>query len=88
MKLANKLMNLIHLAESEKRRGDAQREVRMAEDSADARAEGGGAETDQSGVGESLNIKQLQRDVLTFVMRELEMSRTRREDPDGSSIWW
>lgn len=88
MKLANKLMKLIHLAESQGR-GDAHKHVRMAEDSAAARAEGGadGQGGAESGDDRRMNIKVLQRDVLQAVLRELEDMRWRREEPNGPSIW-
>jgi len=86
MKLANKLMKLIHLAESEGR-GDAHRHVRMSEDTAESRAEGGaGATTDQFDE-KTMNIKALRQDVLSAVLKALEDMRWRREDPDGPSIW-
>ena len=42
-----------------------------------------------AGDKESVNIETLQRDVLSYVMHELERTRDRNlEDPDGRSIWW
>jgi hypothetical protein len=87
MKLAGKLMKLIHLAEAERRVSDAQAQVRMAEDTASARAEGGLGEMSQQSETE-VNIKALQQDVLDAVLRELELVQARREDPDGRNIWW
>ena len=86
-KLASKLMDLIHLAESERRVRDAQAQVRMAEDTVEARAEGTPSPEKAKEAGK-LNIKALQRDVLEAVLRELEMTKLRREDPDGGNIWW
>jgi hypothetical protein len=86
-KLASKLMDLIHLAESERRVADAQAQVRMAEDTVEARAEGTPSIEKEKGSGK-VNIKALQRDVLEAVLRELEMTKLRREDPDGGNIWW
>jgi hypothetical protein len=88
MKLSSKLMKLIHLAEADRRRDEARKHVRMAEDSASARAEGG----QSAGLGEAgesnVNLKALQQEVLDAVMRALELIQARREDPDGRSIWW
>jgi hypothetical protein len=86
-KLASKLMDLIHLAESERRVADAQSQVRMAEDTVEARAEGTPSSEKEIGAGK-INFKVLQRDVLEAVLRELEMTKLRREDPDGGHIWW
>ncbi len=87
MKLANKLMKLIHLAESDGR-GDAHKHVRMAENSSDARAEGGaGATSGEQFDDKTMNIKALRQDVLDAVLRALEDLRWRREDPDGPSFW-
>lgn len=89
MKLANKLMNLIHLAEVERKVQEAQKHVRMAENTADARAEGGaGAGGGETGGDQNMNIKALQQEVLSSVLRELELNQQRREDPDGRNIWW
>jgi hypothetical protein len=84
MKLANKLMKLIHLAERDRK--DARGQVRMAEDSAEARAEGRGSTSTGNGSGEPVSIQALQRDVLEAVLRELELTMIRNQgDPDG---WW
>ena len=87
MKLANKLMKLIHLAEADGR-GDAHKHVRMSEDTAESRAEGGagGSSGDQFDE-KTMNIKALRQDVLDAVLKALEDMRWRREDPDGPSIW-
>jgi hypothetical protein len=86
MKLAGKLMNLIHLAESERRMGEAQAHVRMAEDTDSARAEGS-----MDAAGEEsqapIDITTLKKTVLDSVMREIELLQARREDPDGNQ-WW
>jgi hypothetical protein len=87
MKLAGKLMKLIHLAEVERRKADAQRQVRMAENSAEARSEGAGQPGGESINEKATNIKQLQQEVLQAVLRELEMMRWRREDSDGPNSW-
>jgi hypothetical protein len=88
MKLASRLMKLIHLAESERRMRDAQAQVRMAEDTAEARAEGGAGASGRAGKEEQVDIKALQQEVLEAVLSELERLQSRREDPDGRSKWW
>ncbi len=89
MKLANKLMKLIHLAESQ-RKTEARSQVRMAEDTAQARAEGGlGASTSKTNESETMNIQTLQQEVLESVLSAIELLQQRREgDPDGRNEWW
>jgi len=87
MKLANKLMKLIHLAENDGR-GDAHKHVRMAENASEARGESGAGQTSGEQFDEkTMNIKALRQDVLDAVLRALEDLRWRREDPDGPSFW-
>jgi hypothetical protein len=90
MKLARKLQQLIHLAEGAGDRDAARRQVRMAEDSAQARSEGQGpGGTAEGGSTKQVDIEALGREVLEMVSRELEMRRERRqEDPDGRNVWW
>jgi len=88
-KLAQKLQDLIAMAEGQNRSG-ARQQVRMAEDSGAAKAEG---QTGPLAAGDtrdvSADIDTLAREVTEQVTRELEMRRERRqEDPDGRSIWW
>ena len=83
--LAGKLMSLIHLAENERRLREAQGQVRMAsvpaEESSPA-GEGGGGD-------ENVNLATLQREVLGWVMRELELEKVRGEgDDDVYDQWW
>ena len=87
--LAKRLQELIAMAESQKRSG-ARQQVRMAEDSSAAKAEGQAAPTSaETGRDASADIDTLAREVIEQVTRELEMRRERRqEDPDGRSIWW
>jgi len=87
MKLANKLMKLIHLAESQ-RRNEARAQIRMAEDSAAARAEAGHGAAAGKQEDSDVNLMALQQDVLKAVMQELELVQARREDPDGRNFWW
>jgi len=87
--LAKRLQELIAMAESQNRSG-ARQQVRMAEDSGAAKAEGQAAPTSaEGGRDASADIDTLAREVTEQVTRELEMRRERRqEDPDGRSIWW
>ena len=88
-KLAKRLQDLIAMAENQNR-GGARQEVRMAEDSGAARAEGQSAPAAAEEARDaSADIDTLAREVTEQVTRELEMRRERRqEDPDGRSIWW
>jgi len=90
MRLAGKLMNLIHLAENERRVSDARQQARLAADSQEARAEGSApAAASSPKAGGDADISALKRDVLEAVLRELELTQQRRqEDPDGRNIWW
>jgi len=88
MKLVRKLQQLVFLADSQ--RDAAMRQVRLAEDSASARAEGQAAPT-QSGDSKShqVDIEALSQEVLQHVQRELESrSERRQEEPDNRSPWW
>ena len=77
-KLAKRLQELIAMAENQNR-GGARQEVRMAEDSAAARAEGQSAPTDAGDTGDqAADIDTLAREVTEQVTRELEMRRERR----------
>ena len=88
-KLAKRLQDLIALADGQNRSG-ARQQVRMAEDSGAARAEGHSAQGPSAqGRDSTADIGSLAREVTEQVTRELEMRRERRqEDPDGRSIWW
>jgi hypothetical protein len=90
MKLARKLSQLVHLAETQHRREDARRQVRMAEDTPSARAEGQAAPSQpDSASTDQVDLDALGREVLEAVMRELEMRRERRQDdPDDRQVWW
>ena len=82
---------MIHLAEGTGDRDEARRHVRMAENSAAARAEGQGAapgSNKESGKNKQVDIESLITEVVQSVNRELALRRERRqEDPDGGS-WW
>jgi hypothetical protein len=90
-KLVKKLQGLIHLAEAEGRLADARSQVRMAEDSASAKAEGQGpvGATKEGGEkGQKQDIDALGREVLEVVTRELEFRRSRRVEDHDESSWW
>lgn len=84
-KLAGKLMKLIHLAENERKLADAQRHVRMAQEDGKAEA---GKETGPSESAEAPNLKALQVEVFEAVLRELELSKQRRQEDFDVSVWW
>jgi len=88
-KLAKRLQDLISMAENQNR-GGARQEIRMAEDSSAAKAEGAASPTQaEDGRNVSADIDNLAREVTEHVTRELELRRERRqEDPDGRNIWW
>jgi hypothetical protein len=85
-KLADKLMNLIHLAEHA--RTEARSSVRMAEDSNEARAEGGARVPGMSVEDGDMNLDALYKSVLDSTMEYFEELDSRREDPDGRNKWW
>ncbi|MDP2315632.1 MAG: hypothetical protein Q8P41_22220, partial [Pseudomonadota bacterium] len=90
-KLVKKLQGLIHLAEAEGRLADARAQVRMAEDSASARAEGQGpvgTSKEPGEKGQKQDIDALGREVLEVVTRELEFRRSRRTEDHDESSWW
>lgn len=87
-KLVKRLTDLIHLAENERRLTEAQRQVRMAEDTAAARAEGSAPVGTSSGGGAKLDIETFAREVLEVVNRELELRRERRSEDGDEQQWW
>lgn len=89
-RLAKKLQGLIHLAEGVGDRDAARRQVRMAEDSAAARAEGQGGDSTRpdTGLQDQVDIDALSREVLEAVSRELELRRERRQEDSDGSFWW
>jgi hypothetical protein len=90
MRLARRLQDLIHLAEGRGDRDAARKQVRMAEDSSAARAEGQGLSAGASaGRDPQVDVDALAREVFDVVTRELELRRERRqEDPDERSGWF
>lgn len=90
-KLARRLRDLIHLAEVKNRRDQARQGVRMAEDSAAARAEGQSSPTESEGNvnTEQVDIDALSREVLDHVQREQQLRQERRIDGgDSGDFWW
>jgi hypothetical protein len=90
-RLARRLRDLIHLAEVKNRRDDARQGVRMAEDSATARAEGQSSPTQSEGGDnmEQVDIDSLSREVQEKVQREQDLQRERRIDGgDSGDFWW
>jgi hypothetical protein len=90
-KLVKKLQGLIHLAEMEGRLLEAKRQVRLAEDSPGARAEGQGPVGASQETGEKRDkqdIESLGREVLEVVSREMELRRMRRLEDHDESVWW
>jgi hypothetical protein len=86
MRLANKLMQLVHLAENERRLADAQQHVRMAQEG--EKVDGGGGEAASGEAVEAPNLKALQREVYEAVLREMELSTQRGQGGSNGSIWW
>jgi hypothetical protein len=88
--LVRRLRDLIHLAEHA--RDEARRQVRMAEDTAEARAESGYGVGNRPSVGpdgnERVDIESLSREVLRVVSGELERRRERRTEDADESVWW
>jgi hypothetical protein len=85
MALSQKLMDLIHLAEVERKQGDAQRQVRRSDEKVEGPV-GGVAEDADAASG--VTLESLQRDVLEAVQRELELIRDRGEGGSNGGIWW
>ncbi|MEN9787364.1 MAG: hypothetical protein RLZZ299_2628 [Pseudomonadota bacterium] len=87
-RLVRRLQDLIHLAEDQNRLAEARSQVRMAEDSAEARAEGQGPVVGASADTAKADIEALGRDVLDAVTKELELRRARRMEDGDESPWW
>jgi hypothetical protein len=85
MKLSQKLMDLIHLAEVERREGDAQRQVRRSDEKVEAPTHGRGGQVD---VSDGVSLASLQREVLEHVQRELDGIRERGEGGRHGDFWW
>lgn len=90
-RLVRKLQQLIHLAEAERRAVEARSQVRLAEDSNQARTEASAPIEPASERYETkVDVEALGREVLEAVIHELEMRQARRvEDADVRRIsWW
>ena len=85
MKLSQRLMSLIHLAEVQGREQDAQRQVRRSDEKVDGAATGGHGKSDGM---DGVTLASLQREVLEMVRRELEMTRERGEGGRHGDFWW
>lgn len=86
MKLAGKLQQLIHLAETERRLSDAQAQVRMSQEQVSESTAASGPMAGSE--DETPDIGALQRDVLHAVMTELESFKMRSpSNPDGPDRW-
>lgn len=83
-RLIRRLQNLVHIAEVDRRRLEAQRHVRMAEDSAQARAQGSAdLSSDGEGNEQPVDLDALGREVLMAVTNIRDSRTVRRpEDPD------
>jgi hypothetical protein len=89
-RLAQKLQQLIHLAEGARKRGDARRQVRMAEDSAAARNEGSASPSQPAGGRNAqVDIDALVTEVLQqFSNKMAQREELRKEDPNGRFSGW
>lgn len=86
-KLSKRLHDLILLAERQK--DAARQEVRMAEDSAAARAEGQASPSAaEGGNDKKIDIEALGREVLEVVSMELEMRKQRTQEGSDEYGWW
>lgn len=86
-KLSKKLQQLILLAE--RQRQAARQQVRMAEDSASARAEGHASPgSGEGGNDKQIDIEALGREVLEVVSMELEMRKVRSQEGSDEFGWW
>ncbi|MCK6506169.1 hypothetical protein L6R53_22785 [Myxococcota bacterium] len=86
-KLSKKLQELILLAE--RQRQAARQQVRMAEDSAAARAEGHASPgSGEGGNDKKIDIEALGREVLEVVSQELEMRKARSQEGSDEYGWW
>lgn len=84
--LASKLEYLVDLAERDRQAARAQ--VRMAEDSAAARAEGSGGRPDGGRASEPMAMQALRKEVFESLMREFELRESRNPgDPEGFGYW-
>ena len=85
MKLSQKLMSLIHLAEVERREDEAARQVRRSDEKVEAPSTSRAGQTEAE---DGVTLAALQREVLDAVQRELEMMRERGEGGRHGDFWW
>ncbi|NOY26089.1 MAG: hypothetical protein GXP62_09475 [Oligoflexia bacterium] len=86
-KLSKKLQQLILLAQ--RQRQAARQQVRMAEESAAARAEGhASAGASEGGNDKQIDVEALGREVLEVVSMELEMRKARSQEGSDEFGWW
>lgn len=90
MRLANRLEELIHLVDVEGRLLEARSQVRMAEESAPARAEGARSpDAPPEGLESRESIELLHTEIREVVSRELDLMQERRmTEEDDESLWW
>jgi hypothetical protein len=85
MKLSQKLLGLIHLAEVERMADEAARQVRRSDEKVEAPST---ARAGQTEAAEGVTLASLQREVLEAVQREIEMMRDRGEGGRHGDFWW
>lgn len=86
--LVRRLVRLVHLAEVDRRRYEAQRQVRMAEATPEAVQEATPQAAGPTGTPPP-DLGALGRQVLEAVTRILESRQQRRqEEPDVRDVWW
>jgi hypothetical protein len=83
MKLSQKLLGLIHLAE--RQQTDATRQVRRSDEKVGAASQGRAGQVEGA---DGVTLASLQREVLEAVQRELERSRERGEGGRYGDFWW
>jgi len=89
MALVKRLQELIHLVDVEHRQTEARQQVRLAEDSAGARAEGTPADGEGQAADGNQDVDALVEEMVKIVNTEFENRRLRRpESPQDGSIWW
>lgn len=89
-KLVKRLTDLIHLAENQQLL-EAKRQVRLAEDTPSARAEGQGPQSTSGNDPkdtERVDLDALTREVVHEVTRLLELNRERHSEDSDESNWW
>jgi hypothetical protein len=85
MKLSQRLMDLIHLAEVDRMAQDAARQVRRSDEKVEAPSTSRAGQTEAI---DGVTLASLQREVLEAVQREIEMMRDRGEGGRHGDFWW